>query len=305
MGCASSRDDTADAKPTSVTDVTPNMTTPTKKPMAKARASTPELRAAEESKAATAVAAAYRGHAGRAKAANIKAPCNTYRLNLKSESFGDCQCGWSKASHSPAALLAGGAGKPSAKRQASAKELPASFFEKAAAECTRYEVNMKSANFGECVCGWPRAQHSAAALAAASLKEEKTTCMDAEELRKQFVQKELAACTKYVVNMQAANFGECVCGRPKAEHTAAALGGDQAEATRRRSKSTTMSTEQEAKLRKQMSAKGLSTGCAKYQARVRSGHPRTRAHITLYTCITHTHRSTWSRRASASACAAG
>jgi len=37
------------------------------------------------------------------------------------------------------------------------------------------------------------------------------------------VQKERAPCVKYVVNMGSASFGECVCGRPKADHTPEAL----------------------------------------------------------------------------------
>ena len=31
------------------------------------------------------------------------------------------------------------------------------------------------------------------------------------------------ACDNYRVNMQAASFGECMCGRPRAEHTEEAL----------------------------------------------------------------------------------
>lgn len=37
------------------------------------------------------------------------------------------------------------------------------------------------------------------------------------------MQREMATCERYEVNMQAANFGECVCGAAKALHTAAAL----------------------------------------------------------------------------------
>ena len=38
-----------------------------------------------------------------------------------------------------------------------------------------------------------------------------------------FVKKELADCIQYVVNMQSSRFGECICGRLRAEHTRAAL----------------------------------------------------------------------------------
>lgn len=47
--------------------------------------------------------------------------------------------------------------------------------------------------------------------------------MDGEELRKTFVQKEKAECQRFVVNMHATRFGECLCGRIRTEHTAEAL----------------------------------------------------------------------------------
>ena len=33
----------------------------------------------------------------------------------------------------------------------------------------------------------------------------------------------MSACDNYRVNLEAANFGDCVCGRPKSEHSEAAL----------------------------------------------------------------------------------
>ena len=52
-----------------------------------------------------------------------------------------------------------------------------------------------------------------------------TTRMDSGEVRAKMVQKEYAECTNYQVMMgdNSVAFGTCVCGRPRAEHSEAAL----------------------------------------------------------------------------------
>ena len=42
-------------------------------------------------------------------------------------------------------------------------------------------------------------------------------------MRDKMVQKDKVSCTQFVVDMQAAKFGTCVCGAAKADHTDAAL----------------------------------------------------------------------------------
>ena len=86
--------------------------------------------------------------------------------------------------------------------------------------------------------------------------------VDSGELRAKFVQKEMADCEKYRVNMESANFGECICGRPKAEHTSAALKA--AEATRK--------TEDEAAMLERMTGKEKVT-CMEYRINMDPGAP--------------------------------
>jgi len=83
-----------------------------------------------------------------------------------------------------------------------------------------------SVAFGTCVCGRPRAEHSEAALQATNVSGKMgTTRMDSGEVRAKMVQKEYAECTNYQVMMgdNSVAFGTCVCGRPRAEHSEAAL----------------------------------------------------------------------------------
>ena len=57
--------------------------------------------------AATRLQAASRGKAGREIAENKKHACCNYRVNMKADNFGECLCGWMKASHSEDALATG------------------------------------------------------------------------------------------------------------------------------------------------------------------------------------------------------
>ena len=52
--------------------------------------------------------------------------------------------------------------------------------------CDEYSVNMNAANFGECMCGWPKADHATSAF----VKKKKTmvpTKVDSADLRNRFV----------------------------------------------------------------------------------------------------------------------
>ena len=142
--------------------------------------------------------------------------CKEYRINLDGVNFGDCKCGFAKAMHEPEAF----SGRSTSRK--SEEELLAGFVCKESVECTHYRVNLQSANFGECMCGMPRAAHSEEALTE-SLEENSGSRKSEEELLAGFKRKTSVQCTHYRVNLQSANFGECMCGMPKADHSEEAL----------------------------------------------------------------------------------
>ena len=88
------------------------------------------------------------------------------------------------------------------------------------ADCAEYQPNLQAA-FGECVCGRPRADHSEEALKAGGRRTKKS--LDEVALREQMTHRQTADCVHYKPNLNAAAFGECECGRPRAEHSRAAL----------------------------------------------------------------------------------
>ena len=81
---------------------------------------------------------------------------------------------------------------------------------------------MEATSFGECVCGRPRSEHSAAALA--SVKSSHSTALNSPELRARFVKDECVSCEEYVLDMgNDVPFGQCVCGESKSKHSQLAL----------------------------------------------------------------------------------
>ena len=182
-----------------------------------------ELEAAR-GKAATRLQAASRGRAGRIRASNEKYPCNSYRVSTKAATFGNCVCGWPKAQHSEDALLNNRSGKDSA-TLTSPGTLQRKFLQKEKVQCARYEVDLHGADTGSCKhCGMARADHTASALAAAD-SSNAANLTSPGTLQRRFVQKEKVQCTKYVVDLNATTFGQCVCGSKRDDHTAAALKG--------------------------------------------------------------------------------
>ena len=106
------------------------------------------------------------------------------------------------------------------------------------ASCTMYRVNLLSANFGECQCGLPKADHSDEALKenAENGRTGMTTRRNEEELRSKFVQREYVECASYEVDMRpGVPYGMCKCGAPRAEHSNAALQGGKREFKAKRS----------------------------------------------------------------------
>ena len=170
-----------------------------------------------------------RGFLARQRVDHLRRACSSYRVNMKAETFGHCFCGWVRSAHTAAALA------PRCERIEAKKvkspELRAKFFQRELASCTRYEVDLVAATVGQCKCGRARAEHSAAALAKSDDKGKSNEVVDAEKLRATFVQREKTTCEMFVVNMTTGRFGECMCGKLRADHTAAALAAGEAKSS--------------------------------------------------------------------------
>ena len=146
--------------------------------------------------------------------------CQRYEVNMNAANVGECVCGSAKADHSAAALAAcDDRGKSN--KVVDEERLRASFVQREKTTCAKFVVNLHASRFGECECGRERSEHSKAALAASKVKA--AALVNGDELRKTFVQKEMATCPAFVVDMQSATFGACQCGRLRSEHSAEAL----------------------------------------------------------------------------------
>ena len=190
-----------------------------------------ERKIAEE-KAAAAQAEAEKARATTAAAKGKAAqPCDAYQVDTASATFGDCTCGWAKSAHSEAAQKAA----PKAKK---ATMVAPTVNAREQAGCDNYRVDMTAARFGDCVCGHPKAAHSADAtvhgtdhmpLSSADkptdLRYRPRTGGRAARLAQQrnLVNEKLGAdffaCDEYRVDVTAARFGDCKCGYPKAQHS--------------------------------------------------------------------------------------
>jgi len=149
-----------------------------------------------------------------------KQACDEYRIDMQAVNFGDCICGRPKIEHKELALTPMKA-SPRA-MPVDEKELHAKFTHVTKTDCLRYQVNMNAANFGECVCGRPKAEHTDAALK--GLVEDASSKVDEAELRRKMTAKAKTDCTEFRLDMNpSAPFGQCICGRPKKEHSDAAL----------------------------------------------------------------------------------
>ena len=89
------------------------------------------------------------------------------------------------------------------------------------AACTEYRADLHAIEFGTCVCGRPKAQHTEEVLSPDKKKASPTKAdrLAAAMRRKSFT----ATCTSYRENLTANTFGICVCGLPRAEHDESAL----------------------------------------------------------------------------------
>jgi len=209
-------------------------------------------------KAATVIQAFQRGKIGRHIAANTCPPCAaacpSYAIDMNAAVFGSCiRCGFAKSGHTQKALKGG---KAALKKRGSG-ELRAKMVQRAKASCLEFRVNMDpSLPFGTCMCGRPRAEHTEAALTVKGGMG--TTRADSAELRKKMVQRAKASCLEFRVNMDPSlPFGTCMCGRPRAEHTEAALAADSEKGSGKR-----MVRKASADVRREMEAKQDEIGTA-------------------------------------------
>jgi hypothetical protein len=92
--------------------------------------------------------------------------------------------------------------------------------------CENYQIDMTAASFGACKCGHAKAEHTivggpkkGGGKVASPFKAKAAPVAAATE-----EDNGGGACTNYRVNMAAAAFGECKCGRPKSEHAASGPG---------------------------------------------------------------------------------
>lgn len=107
------------------------------------------------------------------------AGCDHYRVDMTATRFGDCVCGQPKAAHSEAATVGGGpapvglsthdkptdlrhpkSGGGRAARLAAQRKHITDKMESTFGACDAYRVDMTATRFGDCKCGYPKAQHS-------------------------------------------------------------------------------------------------------------------------------------------------
>jgi hypothetical protein len=91
-------------------------------------------------------------------------------------------------------------------------------------ECTQYQIDMTASAFGQCKCGKPKSEHSDAALKGGN----RTSTMGRPTTPPPAATATPASngeCEQYQIDMSASAFGQCKCGKPKGEHSDAALKG--------------------------------------------------------------------------------
>jgi hypothetical protein len=92
--------------------------------------------------------------------------------------------------------------------------------------CEDYRVDLAAGEFGMCICGFERAEHSAQAQTAAqSAPRQKWATIAAGAAMQQEPaggSSDSGACEDYRVDLAAGEFGMCICGFERAEHSAQA-----------------------------------------------------------------------------------
>ena len=151
-----------------------------------------------------------------------KPGCSKYVPNLQAAQMGECVCGQARGEHTDAALQAGG--EFVSPKRVDEDALRERMTKRETVDCNHYRPNLKALNFGECMCGKPRGEHTDLALIAGGVRTS-PKAVDEDALRERMTKRETVDCNHYRPNMEAAAFGECVCGQPRAAHSSAALAG--------------------------------------------------------------------------------
>ena len=159
--------------------------------------------------------------------------CSNYRVNVAAENFGDCKCGFPKDQHEVAAFQGGS--KAAKKKGADEVGGPGS---QHAPACTSTASEQRA---GAIVAAGPRSWHPWCCASHLRARPPRSNLVSATprpvsatprpgalvgQLRATFQQKGYCPCTVYRVNLASANFGECMCGEPKAAHSPEALAGN-------------------------------------------------------------------------------
>jgi hypothetical protein len=131
-------------------------------------------------------------------------PCDSFKVDVTADTFGLCVCGFPQKEHSAASR----AKVDGAKAFGETLERAAAVAH--ADACDDYTVDVAAEVFGTCVCGLPKAAHdlSTSRRRASSSGSRASFCVVAEDA-------DPDACDTFRLDVNAATFGLCVCGKLK------------------------------------------------------------------------------------------
>lgn len=164
--------------------------------------------------------------------------CDSFELDTKANQFSSCKCGFPTAAHQTKPRVT--AIEHRARTAASAVKGP--FPATADEACGNYGVDIFAFRFGDCKCGFPKADHNLskpqpsqpkplrsqvpaaaiplqAAVNASTLGPVNPTAASQAAAAPTAARTESAACNNYRVDSTAARFGDCESGFPKMAHT--------------------------------------------------------------------------------------
>lgn len=145
-------------------------------------------------------------------------PCNNYRVDLTATGFAICKCGFPRDAHitkeENKAAQALRNLKMKNSQRINVNDVDWSNGEGKA--CKNYRVDVNAENFGDCVCGFPKDAHvdRGENNAAKALKKLRST----QSAKDNFRPRTGKPCNNYKVDLNAENFGDCLCGFPKEAH---------------------------------------------------------------------------------------
>mmetsp|Transcript_6643 Transcript_6643/g.8660 ORF Transcript_6643/g.8660 Transcript_6643/m.8660 type:complete len:250 (-) Transcript_6643:222-971(-) len=112
---------------------------------------------------------------------SVDGPCNKYRVDTSAAEFGTCKCGYKQADHKAKVENKASLALKSLK----SKNAPRNTRTKGSSPCNNYRVDVSAANFGDCLCGFPKDAHKEetenAGARALRLLKEKNAAKNAKE----------------------------------------------------------------------------------------------------------------------------